>query len=250
MTAIANGNRTAAQLQALRSAPGQRLRPDAAAAWDRLAYACQRRHGWLPRLTDSYRPYAAQEALFRRRYRPGAGFDTRRWNGEPWHRVSGAAAAIPGTSNHGWGLAVDCTDLAQAGFYGARYKELVGLAAEYGWTNNEGRQVNEPWHLVYNPGLDRHEGEEPRGAWDVETIDLRGADRTPVVAPEVRKLNALLLAHGYGPTGLQRLGVPHNRASSATRRALGAFQVKTGTGTAGKPDYVCGAATWAALIEE
>jgi hypothetical protein len=246
---IANGQRTAAQLEPLRSAPGQRLRPAAAAAWDRLAYAVRARFGWLPRLTDSYRPRAVQEALFRKRYRPGAGFDTRLWNGEPWHRVTGPAAAVPGTSNHGWGLAVDCTDLAESGFYGLRYKQFMSLAPEYGWTNNEGIRVSESWHLVYNPGLDQHEGEEPTGAWDMQKIDLRGADKQPAMFPEVRKLNALLLAHGYGPAGLQRGGVPHNRASSATRRALGAFQVKTGTGSAGKADYICGEATWAALIE-
>lgn len=248
---IANGRRTAAQLRPLASAPGQRLRPDAAPAWDRLAYAVRDKYGWLPRLTDSYRPYAVQEAIFRRRYRLGVGFDTRTWNGVSWHRVTGAAAAVPGTSNHGLGLAVDCTDLAESGFYGTRYRQLVGLAAEYGWTNNEGRRVNEPWHLVYNPGLDRHRGERPTaGVWDVKTLDLRAADRVPVVLRDVRKLNALLLAQGYGPGGLQESGVPSNRAGFATRAALGKFQVKTGTGTAGEADYMCGPATWTALIEE
>lgn len=248
---IANGQRTIAQLRGLRSAPGQQLRPDAAPAWDRLAYACRDRFGWLPTLTDSYRPLTVQVALFRKRYRAGPGFDTRTWNGQPWHRVTGAAAAVPGTSNHGYGLAVDCTDLAQAGFYGLRYRQLVSIAAEYGWTNNEGRKVNEPWHLVYNPGLDRHRGERPAGGvWDVKTIDLRSADRTPVILRDVRKLNALLLAHGYGPTGLHTNGVPRDRAGSVTREALGAFQVRTGTGTAGKPDYICGQATWLALVEE
>jgi len=246
---VANGKRTAAQLRALRSAPGQRLRPDAAPGWDRLAYACRSRFGWLPQLTDSYRPYAVQEALFRKRYRPGAGFDTRTWNGRPWHRVTGAAAAVPGQSNHGLGIAVDCTDLAQSGFYGTRYKQLLSIAAGYGWTNTEGRTVDEPWHLVYVTALDRHKGEPLTGVWDVKTIDLRGADKTPVVSREVRKLAALLLAHGYGPTGLHTGGVPTNRAGIATRRALGAFQVKTGTGTAGKADYIAGDATWAALIE-
>lgn len=247
---IANGQRTASQLRALRSAPGQRLRPDAAPAWDRLAYAVRARFGWLPRLTDSYRPYAVQEALFRKRYRPGVGFDTRYWNGKPWHRVTGPASAVPGRSNHGWGLAVDCTDLAQAGFYGLRYKQLMSLAPQYGWTNNEGIRVSEPWHLVYNPGLDKHKGEQPIGVWDVEKVDLREAHKVAVTSKTVCKLNALLMVHGYGPSGLKfKNGSPSNRASLASRKALGDFQVKTGTGTAGKADYIAGDATWAALIE-
>lgn len=247
---IANGKRTSAQLRALTSAPGQQLRPDAARAWDRLAYACRDRYGWLPRLTDSYRPYHVQEAIFRRRYRPGSGFDTRTWNGVAWYRVTGAAAAVPGTSNHGLGLAVDCADLAESGFYGRRYLQLVGMAPEYGWTNNEGRKVNEAWHLVYNPHLDKHKGEQPTGVWDVKTLDLRNADKSPVVLRDVRKLNALLLAHGYGPAGMHTAGVPSNRAGTQTRAALGSFQVRTGTGTAGAPDFICGQATWSALIEE
>lgn len=247
---VVNGKLTTAQLRPLRSAPGQRLAVDAAAAWDRLAYACRAAFGWLPQLTDSYRPREVQEALFLKRYRPGEGFDTRTWKGKPWHRVTGPAAAVPGKSNHGLGLAVDCTDLAQSGFYGTRYKQLMSIAGQYGWSNAEGRTVNEPWHLVYDAALDRHKGEPPAGVWDVKKIDLRNADRQPVVLRDVRKLNGLLLAHGYGPAGLHHGGVPTNRASLATRRAVGSFQVKTGTGTAGKADYIVGDLTWAALIEE
>lgn len=248
---VVNGKLATSATVALRSAPGQRLRADAAAAWDRLAYACKRKYGWLPRITDSYRPYSVQEAIFRKRYRRGKGYDTRYWKGEPWHRVTGAAAAIPGQSNHGWGLAVDCTDLAESGFYGTRYKQLVSLATAYGFTNSEGRKVDEPWHLVYNPGLDKHKGERPVGAWDMKKVDLRNAHKKPVVSQEVRKLNALLMAHGYGPTGLKfKNGSPSNRASITTRKALGAFQVKTRTGTGGKPDYIAGDNTWSALIED
>lgn len=86
---------------------------------------------------------------------------------------------------------------------------------------------------------------------DVKRIDLRDADRSPVVLRDVRKLNGLLMAHGYGPEGLRnKAGLPSNRAGAATRAALGAFQVRTGTGTAGKADHICGPATWLALIEE
>lgn len=63
--------------------------------------------------TDSYRPYAVQERIFRERYVP---YFTRHtsgvvrrvwWNGRWWYHRSGAVAARPGTSNHGWALAID-----------------------------------------------------------------------------------------------------------------------------------------------
>jgi len=169
---VTNGRLTTVETRALATAPGHRLRADAAKSFDRLAAACVRRYGWVPRLTDSYRPLAVQEAIFRARYvrqATGAGYygDVRRWNGVRYVRRRGfAAAAIPGQSNHGVGLAVDCTDLANAGFNGTRYRQLIALGAEYGWTNAEGRRVGEAWHLGYAPGLDQHKGDPvPASAW-------------------------------------------------------------------------------------
>lgn len=51
-------------------------------------------------------------------------------------------AAQPGTSLHGWGLAVDCpfTD-AQAWLRKNAYR--------WGWSNEEGARIGEPWHWNY-----------------------------------------------------------------------------------------------------
>lgn len=196
---VTNGTLTTIDTRALATAPGHRLREDAAKSFDRLAAACVRRYGWVPRLTDSYRSLATQERIFKARYvrqATGGGYygDVRRWNGARYVRRRGyAAAAIPGRSNHGWGLAVDCTDLANAGFTGTRYKQLVALGAGYGWTNTEGRKVGESWHLGYTPSLDRHKtAAVPTSAWP------RGV-------------------YGYGSTGapVKRLQAGLNRVQNA-----------------------------------
>ena len=150
--AFTNGQFPTGATVALATAPGQRLVAGAAENWDALARAVQARYGWMPYLTDSYRPYAVQERIFRERYRvmwSGSGpfGDVRYWQGVRWVRVTGAAAAVPGTSNHGWGKAVDCSGLG--GFGGPRFAQLASLAPAYGFTNTEGRSVGEAWHWVF-----------------------------------------------------------------------------------------------------
>lgn len=150
--AYANGQFPTGATVALATAPGQRLVSPAAENWDALARAVKARYGWTPYLTDSYRPYSVQERIFRERYRvmwSGSGpyGDVRYWQGVRWVRVTGAAAAVPGTSNHGWGKAVDCSGLG--GFGGTRFAQLASLAPSYGFTNTEGRSVGEAWHWVF-----------------------------------------------------------------------------------------------------
>jgi hypothetical protein len=76
-------------------------------------------------VTDSYRSYdnqvllAAQKGLTK----------------------NGGWAAVPGTSEHGWGLAVD-VDVDQRGF-----QWLQAHGAQYGWVQ---RSAREPWHWEFN----------------------------------------------------------------------------------------------------
>lgn len=138
---------------------GHRLRADAAAAWLRLTAA----FGREIRVTDSYRPYVTQERIFTQRYAPqatGGGIygDVRFWNGVRYVRKPGtAAAAVPGTSNHGWGLALDLADGVNTGT-GPAWDWLQANAAHYGWTNPawaKNPRTYEPWHWEYNPDLDQ-----------------------------------------------------------------------------------------------
>jgi len=154
--------------------PGHKLRADAAAAWQRA----NREAGITPELTDSYRPVEIQERIFRERYVPGnhagkAGFtnDVRTWNGTKWTRKAGtAAAAVPGTSNHGGGLAVDVRTSRNAATRSRPFVVFTSFtdpdrlawlkaAKPHGWADDEGRSVNEPWHLTYYPARDQHKGQ-------------------------------------------------------------------------------------------
>lgn len=149
---IVNGKLTSAQRVNLKTDPRQQLEAAAAAAWDALNEEYRRRYGGYLVLTDSYRPLAVQESIFRDRYRAqatgnGPYGDVRVWNKVRYVRVKGAAAAVPGTSNHGLGKAVDVRDLG--GFKGHKYAQLAGLASAYGWSNAEGKSVNEPWHWTF-----------------------------------------------------------------------------------------------------
>jgi len=60
----------------------------------------------------------------------------------------GALAGKPGTSYHGWGVAIDFGGLG--GFNGAKYKWLVANGAKYGWANPPwNHDHGEPWHFQF-----------------------------------------------------------------------------------------------------
>ena len=98
---------------------------------------------------DSYRSLAAQENLFKVRYtliRPaGLATEHKIWQGKTWWLIPGqATAAVPGTSNHGWGIAVDVANAS-----GALLTWLVAHAWTYGWS---WELQSEPWHIRYCTG--------------------------------------------------------------------------------------------------
>lgn len=79
-------------------------------------------------------------------------------------QIYGSNAAVPGTSNHGWGLAVDTAYDAVINKYGA----------PYGWQKAWSDASWEPWHFKYaaghyhggNPGPDYHAGPERPSWWN------------------------------------------------------------------------------------
>ncbi|GAB6936641.1 M15 family metallopeptidase [Isoptericola variabilis] len=115
--------------------PGEKLRADAAVALSALNEAFRVRFGRDLCLVDSYRSISSQYAVKASR---------------------GYLAATPGTSMHGWGLAIDlCGDEY-------RSSEVYGWLWEngpaYGWENppwaQRGGMGNyEPWHFEYKPGV-------------------------------------------------------------------------------------------------
>jgi hypothetical protein len=112
-------------------APGHMLRWDAAAAFRALNAAYQLEFGTPLCVTDSYRSYAAQVDVFARK--PGL-------------------AAKPGTSNHGWALAVDYCGGIQS-FGTAQFTWMKANAPFYGWFHPDwaepGGSKPEAWHWEY-----------------------------------------------------------------------------------------------------
>lgn len=107
--------------------------------------------------TDSFRPYEVQERIFLQRYTttPLAGRPTRTWQGRTyWQKPGTAAAAVPGTSNHGWGLAVD-TGVETDGDPGTESIDATAID----WLRENAHLFgfswelqSEPWHLRYFSG--------------------------------------------------------------------------------------------------
>ena len=127
----ANGNIPASALCPLRYAPGQVLRADAAAAFNQLTEAYRAARGTPICITDSYRDYATQVRLF---------------------ATKPSLAAVPGTSNHGWGVAVDLCGGIQD--YGTpAYTWMKANAPRFGWIHpawaEPGGNRQEPWHWEY-----------------------------------------------------------------------------------------------------
>lgn len=184
-TTYANGSVPASDLAPLDGQPDAQLRADAAAAWNRARAAVTARTGITLRVRGWNRTLAEQERFFHERYEPRktGGTDVRWYKGVRYARVRGAAAAIPGTSNHGWGVALDVEDYGNVGqFDYPRRVATFPTLAEHGWTDTEGRgAIREPWHLVYDPARDKHKNTPtpkpapaPVPVPDVQEDDMRG----------------------------------------------------------------------------
>ncbi len=114
---------------------GQELRADAAATYVAMNASYAATFGSNICITDSYRSFGSQQSLY-------------------WRKPS--LAAVPGTSNHGWGVAVDL-------FCGvddpssAEHTWLDEHGDEYGWFNPGWAQPTgsrpEPWHWEFDPSL-------------------------------------------------------------------------------------------------
>jgi peptidoglycan DL-endopeptidase CwlO len=110
---------------------GQRLRCDAAAAYTAMSAAYAATFGSPLCITDSYRSLDAQVDA---------------------HDRKPAITAVPGTSNHGWGLAVDlCGGINEFGTAQTAWMQVN--AGHYGWLHPDWAQAKgqnpEPWHWEY-----------------------------------------------------------------------------------------------------
>ena len=125
---VANGFLPGQALCPLEGAPGHALRADAAAAFARLDAASVAERGTGLCVTDSYRSYAQQVDVFARKPQ---------------------LAAVPGTSRHGYGVALDLgCGVERFGTEAHRWMQRVG--PRYGWVHpawaGPSGSMPEPWH--------------------------------------------------------------------------------------------------------
>jgi hypothetical protein len=156
----ANGRIPTVVLCPLEFAPGHLLRCDAAERLTALSGAFEREFGYPIPITDSYRSYVQQVAVA---------------SAKPH------LAAIPGTSNHGWGLAVDLSDPI-AGGASSEYAWLRVHGPDYGWDNPSWARPEgfkpEPWHFEFfaaGPVPDRATDPSAVGAWGATDAPDLGA---------------------------------------------------------------------------
>ncbi len=127
----ANGQIPVSDMCELPFASGHRLRADAALSLAALDAAYRKALGADLCVTDSYRSLASQQQLKARKPR---------------------LAARPGTSEHGWGVAVDlCGGAYSTGT--SEHDWLLANARAFGWDNpgwaRENGSKPEPWHWEY-----------------------------------------------------------------------------------------------------
>lgn len=127
-----NGNLDPASLCPLWMAPGHRLRGDAASAFNKMSKYHAATVGGPLCVTDSYRSYSEQAELYRRK--PGL-------------------AAVPGTSEHGWGKAVDLCGGVE-NFGSAAYRWMKANAGRFGWFHPDWAEPSgskpEAWHWEFS----------------------------------------------------------------------------------------------------
>lgn len=125
-----NGRIPSPAMCAPKTAPGHRLRCDAATAYDAMSRAYAATFGTPMSLTDSYRDFQGQVRC---------------------RAAKGNMCADPGTSNHGWGLAVD----------------LGGGVNRFGTPQHEWMRRNGPGFGFVHPTWAQQGGSKPE-AWHFE----------------------------------------------------------------------------------
>jgi hypothetical protein len=181
----------------LATVPGGHLRRDAAAAFNAMNGHSEREYGITLSSEGplgTYRTVPEQQSLY-----------------SLYQEGRGAQAAVPGTSNHGLGLAIDLAT--------RQMRQIVDeIGASYGWAKRWSDAPQEWWHLRYRPGVwQAPPSADPR----------RRNPRTEATAV----VQQLLRTHGF-PT----LRVD-GRLTPATRSALLQFQRTHGLEATGELDH-------------
>jgi len=129
---VSNGKLT--NLTTISTGSNHKLNSEAAAAYEKMVKAAKE-DGVEWGITDSYRTFEVQDKIFDWDYYKKT--KKKRKKG-----TSGTPVAYPGTSNHGWGAAVDLVVK-----YGDKaHTWLTKHASEFGFSNPFKNPRTEPWH--------------------------------------------------------------------------------------------------------
>jgi len=126
----------------LKDIPGGRLETSAANSWLRLRYRIAQATGVYIAPTSSrctYRTFAEQQYFW-----------------DEYQAGRGSLAAVPGTSAHGLGIAVDVATPEMALL-------INKLGAPYGWQKKWSDGASEWWHFKYAAVHDTHKGSPTPG---------------------------------------------------------------------------------------
>jgi hypothetical protein len=210
----ANGRLTTAELSPI--GDGYYLARQAASAFNAMSAESRRRWGRSITVVSAYRTYDKQVQLWNL-YRSGRG----------------NLAAYPGSSNHGWGLAIDLSS------QWCRWA-VDQIGRTYGFSKACSDAQSEWWHIKYNPsctGASFHPGSAPAGP-RVLRQGMKGKD--------VEEVQIYLLRGGYLRKGDPAHKIPpaiDGTFGPATKIGVQNFQRKVGL----KADGVVGPATISAL---
>lgn len=107
-----------------------------------------------PALNDLNRLNAAFKKKFGRNLQIDLAYRTRSTQDAYWIELGQFIAAKPGTSNHGWGTAIDFPETHDYSFRGKYYRWLKANSKNYNWTHRknleEGSPYAEAWHFEYS----------------------------------------------------------------------------------------------------
>lgn len=187
-----NGNMPDSSLVKISVEPGEaqgihKLNPEAAADYEKMKRAAKE-DGIVWGITDSYRPYAIQDKIF--------DWDRFTRTGEKKKKGTNIAAAYPGTSNHGFGSAVDL-NLFGPGVIGEKRnseKARNNYQATYSWLKANANRFGfyelkgEPWHWDHKPSAEKYRSSSGSALVPSQAISLSRLfkEKNPILS---KKLN-------------------------------------------------------------
>lgn len=172
----------------------------------------------IPGAASAFRPYAQQVQLFHQRYSPGPGPKSKTFNGQIYRLNPGMAmAAVPGSSMHGYGLAIDFMRDNGKAINLAERQKLRQIAAPFFIADTV---TSENWHFACQ-NADKVVGHQ------AET-EPQPSTEPPLVFGESERLI------GEGATGPEvifiQVVLTKHASQDLTGDALGTFGPKTTAG--------------------